>query len=486
MHAERAQEMERAVSSTLGHFRSPEKSLGEVDPQIVARLIAAAADIALVIDENGIVQDSAFGESELAATAGDFIGRPWVDTVSPDSRAKVEQLLTEANTRAMTRSREVNQQVSHDRDIPVRFSAIRLGGSGRILAIGRDLRSIASLQQQLVSAQQSMERDYARLRHAETRYRLLFQIASEAVLIVNTTSYKVAEANPAAGKLLEQSPPQIIGQSLSNFFAEASWSELQSLLGSVRVSGWAEDVTSRLPTGRDVIISASLFRQDNASLFLVRLADAREGIEPAPGRTSSRLLDVVQALPDAFVVIGADRRVLTANNAFLDLTQLAAEQQVLGEPLDRWVGRPGVDVNILMANLREHGSVRNFATVVHGEFGSVEQAEISGVSAMHGDQQCFGFVIRAIPRRMTRETPTGPELPQSVEQLTGLVGRVPLKEIVRETTDVIERLCIEAALDVSGDNRASAAQMLGLSRQSLYAKLRRYGLGDLESGGGTQ
>ncbi len=31
---------------------------------------------------------------------------------------------------------------------------------------------------------------------------------------------------------------------------------------------------------------------------------------------------------------------------------------------------------------------------------------------------------------------------------------------------------------MTSDNRASAAEMLGLSRQSLYVKLRRYGLGD--------
>jgi DNA-binding NtrC family response regulator len=68
-----------------------------------------------------------------------------------------------------------------------------------------------------------------------------------------------------------------------------------------------------------------------------------------------------------------------------------------------------------------------------------------------------------------------------VDQLTELIGRVPLKDIVRETTDVIERLCIEAALQLTGDNRASAAEMLGLSRQSLYVKLHRYGLGDLEA-----
>ena len=36
-------------------------------------------------------------------------------------------------------------------------------------------------------------------------------------------------------------------------------------------------------------------------------------------------------------------------------------------------------------------------------------------------------------------------------------------------------------LELTGDNRASAAEMLGLSRQSLYSKLRRFGLGHLDS-----
>jgi DNA-binding NtrC family response regulator len=53
---------------------------------------------------------------------------------------------------------------------------------------------------------------------------------------------------------------------------------------------------------------------------------------------------------------------------------------------------------------------------------------------------------------------------------------MPLKEIVGETVDIIERLCIESALTMTKNNRASAADMLGLSRQSLYVKLRRFGI----------
>ena len=62
---------------------------------------------------------------------------------------------------------------------------------------------------------------------------------------------------------------------------------------------------------------------------------------------------------------------------------------------------------------------------------------------------------------------------------TVAVVKTPLKDIVRDTTDLIEQLCIEAALELTHDNRASAAEMLGLSRQSLYVKLRRFNIGDL-------
>jgi DNA-binding NtrC family response regulator len=71
---------------------------------------------------------------------------------------------------------------------------------------------------------------------------------------------------------------------------------------------------------------------------------------------------------------------------------------------------------------------------------------------------------------------------RSVDEMTKLVGKVPLRDLVRETTDIIERLCIEAALQINDNNRAGAADMLGLSRQSLYVKLHRYGIEDKSSG----
>jgi transcriptional regulator PpsR len=159
------------------------------------------------------------------------------------------------------------------------------------------------------------------------------------------------------------------------------------------------------------------------------------------------------------------------------MAQLASEELVRGESLEKWLGRTGVDLNVLISNLRQRGAVRLFATTMRGEYGSAADVEISAVAVTTGETPCLGFTIRDVGRRLSSET-RGKELPRSAGQMTELVGRVPLKDIVRETTDLIEQLCIEAALELTGDNRASAAEMLGLSRQSLYVKLRRFGIGD--------
>lgn len=225
-----------------------------------------------------------------------------------------------------------------------------------------------------------------------------------------------------------------------------------------------------------------MFRQENTSFFLVRLSAAHaESGTAALAKTKSAMLKVLESASDGFVVTDQQGQIMTANPAFLDLAQLATEEQARGESLERWLGRPGVDLNVLIANLRQHGAVRLFATTIRGEYGSTAEVEISAVSVPQGDQPCLGFTIRNVGRRLSADSRAGKELPRSVAQLTELVGRVPLKDIVRETTDLIERLCIEAALELTSDNRASAAEMLGLSRQSLYVKLHRYGLGDLNS-----
>jgi transcriptional regulator PpsR len=466
-------------------FQKTQEAMGDLNPEAAARLIAAAADITLVLDREGIVRDVAFGSEDLQADDHqDWIGKSWVETVTVESRPKVAALLRDAAAGG-GRRRQVNHPTAHG-DLPVMYSAVRLGASGRIVALGRDLRAVSALQQRLVRAQQSLEIDYGRLRQAELRYRMLFQIASEAILILDCVSLKIVEANPAAARILGQAADDIAGTSLQHLLPAESTGALRSLLTLAASAGAGEEVQINVP-GQDqpFTASASLLRQDKAMQALVRLVPvARPAAVVLPGTdvatgARSRLLEVVTAMPDGFVVTDPQGVIVAANPAFMDLVHVATEDLVRGRPLLHWLGRGAVDLNVLLANLRDHGAIRLYATTLRDDHGGSVDVEISAVSVPKAGQPCIGFAIRHIGRRMTKAIGGDKLLPQSVQQLTELVGRVPMKDIVRETTDLIETMCIEAALYLTGDNRASAAEILGLSRQSLYVKLHRHGIGGI-------
>jgi transcriptional regulator PpsR len=462
-------------------FKAPKKFLTHLDANVVATIIAAAADVVMIIDQTGTIRDMAVNDDEFAQgleKPRKWLGHPWVDTVTQESRSKVEKILSEVAAGAEPRWRHINHVASHGGSVvPVLYCAVRVDKSF-LVVFGRDLRSVSALQQQLVDAQQSMERDYSRLRHVETRYRLLFQISSEPVLIVDVASTRIMESNPAAGRLFRAIGRRLVGRPLMTAFNRADAESVQTLLASVRAAGRSDWTRVRLDgSDSEVVVSASLFRQDNATLFLVRLAPTQgDGATPALPATAAMLVKLIEGAPDGFVITDVDGQILMANEAFLEMAQLTGAEQAISESIERWLGRSGVDLSVLISNIRQRGSVSLFATTLRGEHGVLSNVEISATSAVNGDKQCLGFTIRSVGQRVRSNLPAPRELPHSVEQLAGLVGRVSLKELVREATDLIERLAIEAALQLTGDNRASAAEILGLSRQSLYVKLRRYGL----------
>ena len=329
------------------------------------------ADVALVVDKSGVIRDVAIGSEDLSkAGLGGWVGVAWTDTVTSDSRHKVEELMREAALKLPTRWREVNHIAPGGGHVPMRYSALQVRDDGRVVAFGRDLRPLANLQQQFVDAQMSIERDYARLRQTEFRYRLLFQIASEAIIIADATTSCITEVNPAALALIGEPSKKIAAQTLIELIDAADAPALQDLLATVRSTGAGESIPVRLAgLDRKVIFSASFFRQGSCALILARLSPVETQALESTQKANARLVKIMEGLPDGFVVTDLDARILTANTAFLDFTQLSNQEQARGQPLQKWLGRSGIDINVLTANLREHSSVRNFSTIVRGAYG---------------------------------------------------------------------------------------------------------------------
>lgn len=445
-----------------------------LDADAAMKLAMVAGDVTLVLDDTGTILDAAFDPREFPAFAG-WVGTNWIETVTDESRPKIMEMLAAARRGEVQHWRQVNHP-SRDGDVPIRYAVLSVNGGEHRIAFGRDLREAGKLQQRLLQVQQSLERDYLRMRQLEARYRMLFERSTEPVMIVEAATLRIREANPAAHVLVGARATSLPGKKLLTFIDKNSHEALQALVGAALVSDTVSPGRIRIARGaREVMASITGFTQDRGQFLLVRLVLASD----RPAADFSPVLDLVDQMPDAFVVANSNLEIVTANAAFVELLQAASVDQLRGRHLSESIGRPGIDLDLIEGQIDQHGAARNVATVLRvGHDVEGEPVELSAVRTA-GDDAYYGFVIRPIGRRLRDLPPNAADLPRSVEQLTDLVGRMSLKDIVRESTDLIERLCIEAALSYTSDNRASAAEILGLSRQSLYSKLHRYGLGNL-------
>lgn len=452
-------------------------SLADLDPALAADLVANTGDLAVIVDRTGVVRAVVATDAELREAGVDqWVGQHWAQTVTLETRGKVEALLRDAGSKSAGRRRQVNHLLQGGNDLPVSYTVMRVGRDGAFVAAGRDMRSVSALQQRLVEAQQAMERDYWRLRHVETRYRLLFQLAAETILVVDSGTMKVMDANASAGKLFGEPPEKLTGRAFPFGIAQDDLRVVSDAVASARAVGKSGDVRVHLARGGDpFIISASTFRQDSSTLLLIRFSSDAERHGGDNGERT-RIAALLEQSPDSFVITDISGTVTYANRAFLDLVQLASDDAVRGEDIGTWIGRPGADFDVFLTMLKRNGAVRLALTSARGVHGLGTEVEVSAAWLPDADHPSIGFMLRDVGRRLAVGPQGARDLTRAVEQLTSLVGRVSLRELVRDTTDLVERHFIEAALELTDDNRTSAAEVLGVSRQSLYVKLRRHRL----------
>jgi transcriptional regulator PpsR len=468
------------IFQTSAHVRK------DISHPVVDRLVRASSDLALLLDREGVLEEIYLGPHFHGPTLVEWNGRPWVETVSRDTRDKVDHLLAEARERGLSRGRQVNQQAPGGGEFPVSFTVVALEDDSGYLALGRDLQPLTDLQRQLVEAQQALERDYWRLRQVETRYQLLFQRSSEAVLLLDAETFRVVDANRSAGRIFGLPARKISGRvfpddlDLDREVVE----EIRAHLVGVRDLGRAETVRVRFPSGDRCRLEASLLREDRDGILLVHLRDSAESRDSASGRGVD-LARLMEQAPDAFLVMDREARILMANRAFQELVQVGSEEELLGQSLGRWLGRPGADLTVLLANVEKFGEVRLFPTTIHSALDLESEVELSAVLGENLDTPSIGVIVRNVSRRIGVDRAALPaNLSQAMEELTHQVGKVSLKELVQDTVGLVEAHFIEAALNLTDGNRTAAAELLGVSRQSLYTKLHRYDLDVPEAGRG--
>ncbi len=445
-------------------------------PAVLSGLIAAH-DLILLLHEGGRIREvRSAHDAPLAEATRGWIGLAWRDAAVAEHRSRVDDLLQEAGRIGAAGRRLILHTAGPGAVLPLTCTVVRLDGV--LLVLARDDRELGALQARITEAQQLLHGAARRAAHLEARQRTLLDLGSGALLLVDAASRRVLEVNDAAAELLGQPVGRLVGRTLAAALEVKAEATVREFLGTAPPAGGTEElVVERVPPRGRLRLTAAHLARDTGGVLVVRAADESADGGRGPGREPGAG-EILGALPDAVVVTDAQGRVVTANNAFHHLTGIGPGARAAGEGLQRWVGRPGADVPRVLQELERHGSVHLLETVVESDRGTRCEVELEAGPLDTPAGRRWVFSLRAIAHRLPRRPKEGTALAHAVSELTSQVGKRALKELVRDTAVALERQFIEAALAATRGNRTAAAALLGVSRQSLYVKLRQYGLGD--------
>ncbi|WP_179380793.1 transcriptional regulator PpsR [Jannaschia marina] len=442
---------------------------------VLADLVGGLADIALLVDWSGRVTDLRLrpgldGVDRLSSWVGDDLRTH----LTRESTPKLDRCLETLRGGGGTPASELNlRPTSQGPELPMSFSFHRVGWENDVLMLGRDLRPLAEIQQQLVSAQLAIERDYEAQRVTEAQLNVLLETMTDACFFVNVTDRSLTTANAAAARLLGERRKGFDGVPLDRLFRPMAEGDMLEQLVTASHRADARVGLLRRDGARALEVAATSFRVPGAHMLLCRILTVPEvAANDDPDRP--RFAELFNACPEAVAFVSIDGTILSANPAFLDLVEVAQESQLEDRSLAEFLTRGGLDLSVLLANVGQSGSMRLFSLLFGGGTGRPVEASVTRLDG--GMRPVFGLVIRDMSRAGALRGPRRETAAVDMDSVVELLGQQSLKEIVAQATDVIERMCICAAVDLTSNNRVAAADILGLSRQSLYVKLRKYDL----------
>ena len=454
-----------------------------IEPAFLGSIISAASDIAIVVSSSRTILSVLVNENdESFGNLKHWEGRSIIDFLTSESIEKfnaLHQAFLEGE--APARPIELNHSDNAVWQYPVRYTVHPFGNEDAVLLLGRDLRPIAETQQQLVQAQIALEQGYDARREFDARFRVLLGQVRDPVVFVSVATGRVEEANKRAADLLGLKPDALNGASFAGLFSDRSGAELSESLITATLADDVQPIEARaMRTERDVKILPTLFRAGGQRTLMCLLSDAAGGSVAGPGADVETLQAgaLFRRGSDPMLFMDAKGLVLSVNEAFLDLIGAARSGDVAGQSFGEFLARGQIDLGLMLGSAERAGQMKVYATRLVNKLGAKVGVEASLTRLEEGAGAVIGVVLRDVSRLepIRGGTDETGGLPEQGQKVVELVGSATLKEIVAETTDVVEKMCIETAVNLTRTNRVAAAEMLGLSRQSLYVKLRKYGL----------
>ena len=448
-----------------------------LNPDIFGDVILRASDISLLIDTAGLILEVIYNtENKNLGGIEHWRTRNIRDFITKESGIKLEEILnlsSNASNKVEKDTIQLNHTKNDGTDFPIQYSVHPTGVNNQILLFGRDLTQIAQAQQELMKTQLKFEREYDRYRSFDTKYRVILEQCGSAFIIVDETG-KIVDFNKKATTIIERTDLQHI--TLEELINQRTSTEILNELETLNKNAPSNALKAFLKTSnKEVQLKGTFFRSNEGVHTLIRLNNTANHKAPH-AREKLYLSDLYQKTTDAFVFIDEEGKIVDTNDSFLTLSENANVDEVVGKSFSAFLRNTATDLKILTDNSKKLGKIRNYATEFITAFGSKIPVTISSTWVSNEDDDFYGFILRDSSNIEFEKQNDNEQY--SWEATTKLVGSAPLKELVAQTGDIAERICLETALNLTSNNKVAAADLLSLSRQSLYVKLRKHNLLD--------
>jgi PAS domain S-box-containing protein len=311
----------------------------------------------------------------------------------------------------------------------------------------------------------------------ESRYRALFEVISDAVLIIDAGSMFIVDADESALELFGLVKEQLIGTRLSDLIESGFKPAVEELLRITRSTGKASEIKTRLASSRSMVRLCSAPFRDSRSADAPPLILVRARYIEKSGDTTSmgeRIEEIVDHSSLAVVITNGAGRVICTNAAFVSLCAVNGEAQLVGLPLEQAVNDQQHSIAAIIKSVHQHGMKSGYRIQI------ASSDAISLVSAAlltdDGDQERIGFVFRQLPQSSHPILTTRDQLLSAIAVRIEQFGKLPLPELVRSITEIAEQQLLVHALQRSAGDRDSAAALLGISTENLTLYAMRHDL----------
>ena len=441
-----------------------------------SRIISNIGDINLLIDLKGKILTINLPNKNINKNLNCWLNKNIFDFLTIESKEKLDMQITSLSeiNKFSTKGIELNHVSPETGEFPIRYKGFKTEDKKNIILIGNDLSQIAEIQKKFVNSQLALEREYSKFRSFETKYKALIEFSEEALVILHASLGNILDLNNPAAKLLKQKKEKLIGVNFSKIFNYQNEKEFIEKLKSNEINNPNFFYTNEM-NKNGIVFHSSVFRAENEVCILVRLEKPLK-VNSSENEFNNILNNFYEKTRDGIVFTNKMGIIKYVNDSFLSLCKSENQQLIIDRPFSEFLARGIVDLKVLIEATLENGSTMPFKTQLISNFDIRTDIEISSTNTSTKFGEFICFIISYKPNENELNNNDNVVSEKATRKITKLVGSAPLKDLVADTSDIVEKICIETALEITKNNRVATAEMLHLSRQSLYVKLRKYNL----------